>query len=111
MMLIIALLIIAGLFFFIVGTIGLIRLPDTYTRIHAPTKCDTLGLGLIILGLIIYNGFTIASTKLLFILIFLWFTSPTAASAISKAAMESEVEFLEGTFFYNQDQLDVVEDD
>lgn len=100
---IIAGLIFGGVLFFIIGTVGLIRLPDTYSRIHAPTKCDTLGVGLITLGIVIYNGFALISVKMLLILFFLWLTSPTAASAISKAARESEVEFAEETFYYPKD--------
>jgi multicomponent Na+:H+ antiporter subunit G len=42
----------AGLFFFLVGTLGLLRFPDVYTRIHALTKADNLGLGLIVIGLL-----------------------------------------------------------
>ncbi|ADL12615.1 monovalent cation/H(+) antiporter subunit G [Acetohalobium arabaticum] len=106
-------LIFTGVFFFIVGTIGLIRLPDTYSRIHAPTKCDTLGLGLIISGMILYNGLSIHSVKMLLILIFLWITGPAAASVISKAAIENEVPFSEGSFcYYQNDELkkEVVKD-
>ncbi|KGK41427.1 cation:proton antiporter [Nitrincola sp. A-D6] len=62
-----ALLLISGALMFIVGSIGLVRFPDTYTRIHALTKADNLGLGLIILGLI-PSTFSLALTlKLLFI--------------------------------------------
>ncbi|MBM7625055.1 monovalent cation/H(+) antiporter subunit G [Sporohalobacter salinus] len=110
---IIAGLIFAGVFFFIIGTIGLIRLPDTYSRIHAPTKCDTLGLGLITSGMILYNGFSVHSIKMLFILIFLWITGPAAASIISKAAIENEVLFVEGSFCYHQNnetEKEVVKD-
>lgn len=62
-----ALLLISGALMFIVGSIGLVRFPDTYTRIHALTKADNLGLGLIILGLI-PSSFSVALTlKLLLI--------------------------------------------
>ncbi len=106
MVYIVGLLVFVGVFFFIVGTVGLIRFPDTYTRIHAPTKCDTLGLGLIILGLIIYNGFSVVSVKLILILLFLWTTSPTAASAISNAAMEKNIPFCKDTVCYLLDDQD-----
>ena len=62
-----AVLLISGALMFIVGSIGLVRFPDTYTRIHALTKADNLGLGLIILGLI-PTTFSVALTlKLLLI--------------------------------------------
>ena len=98
MILIAQLLILLGLIFFIAAAIGLIRLPDTYSRIHATSNCDTLGFGLITFGVIIYAGFNVATIKLLIILTFLWLTSPTSASAISKAAVESGVGFIEGSF-------------
>ncbi len=74
-----------GAFFFMVGTVGLIRLPDALTRVHATTKADTLGLGLIIVGLWLQLGFEIVSIKLLIILVFIWITNPTAAHLIGKA--------------------------
>ncbi len=77
--------IIGGLFFFTVGTVGILRLPDMYTRAHSAAKCDTLGAVLILIGLIIYNGESYASLKLLLIIIFLWVTNPTATHLIAKA--------------------------
>lgn len=74
-----------GAFFFFVGTTGLIRMPDVFCRMHATTKCDTLGAGLILVGLMIFNGFSMISLKLLLILIFIWLTNPTAAHIIAKA--------------------------
>jgi multicomponent Na+:H+ antiporter subunit G len=77
--------ILGGLFFFLVGTIGIIRFPDVMTRIHAAAKCDTLGALLCLTGLIVFNGFNIVSLKLLLVLIFIWITNPTAAHLIGKA--------------------------
>ncbi|HII98715.1 MAG TPA: monovalent cation/H(+) antiporter subunit G [Methanoregula sp.] len=81
-----AILIAMGLFFMIVGPIGLIRLPDLFTRAHASGKCDTLGQALILLGLIVYEGFTFDAVKLLMLIIFLYVMSPTATHAIVRAA-------------------------
>lgn len=78
-------LIAGGLFFYLVGVIGLIRLPDVFTRMHATTKCDTLGAGLLFLGLFIWQGFTIISLELALILALIWLTNPTAAHYIAKA--------------------------
>lgn len=77
--------ILGGLFFFLVGTIGIIRFPDILSRIHAAAKCDTLGAFLCLTGLIIFNGFNIVSLKMLLVLIFIWITNPTASHLIGKA--------------------------
>jgi len=82
-------LIISGLFFFLVGTIGFLRFPDTFTRIHATTKCDTLATLLSFTGLAVFSGFNTLSIKLIFAIVFIWLTNPTAAHLISKAAMLS----------------------
>ncbi len=84
-----SLLLIAGLFFFMVGTVGLLRMPDTYNRLHATTKCDTLGAGLILLGVAVYSGVAWVSLKVLLIILFIWITNPTAAHAIARAAYET----------------------
>ncbi|MDH3692402.1 MAG: monovalent cation/H(+) antiporter subunit G [Gammaproteobacteria bacterium] len=77
---------IAGSVFLIIGGIGLLRLPDLFTRLHAAGVTDTLGAGLILLGLMLHAGFSQSSAKLLLIVIFLLFTSPTASHALAKAA-------------------------
>lgn len=81
---------IGGSFFFLVGTIGLIRLPDAFTRMHATTKCDTLGAGMILVSLMIHQGFHLNSVKLFIILLFILLTNPTAAHIIAKAAYNSQ---------------------
>lgn len=87
----IGILLLGGLFFFSVGTIGLLRLPDVFTRLHATTKSDTLGAGLIILAAMGYLGLDIVVIKLILILVFVWITNPTAAHIISKAVYEKEI--------------------
>jgi len=77
---------IAGTFFFISGTVGLLRFPDFYTRTHATTKCDTLGTLLCTLGFMIESGLTIQSAKLFFIVIFVYLTSPVASHLLAKSA-------------------------
>lgn len=79
-------LIFAGAFFISVGSIGLIRLPDFYSRCHATGKADTLGLLLVISGFIFYEGLSLHSAKLLIIFIFVGLTSPTATHALARAA-------------------------
>lgn len=83
--------IISGVFFFLVSTVGLLRLPDVYTRLHATSKGDTLGAGLSLIGVILYLGWTLTSLKLLMVIIFIWITSPTASHLIGKAAYRAQV--------------------
>ena len=68
-----------GALFFIAGTVGLLRFPDTYTRLHALTKADNVGLGLIIIGLIIQVDTLAAAGKLLLI----WFLVLLAGGSVS----------------------------
>lgn len=76
-----------GAFLVIIGGAGLLRMPDFYTRMHAAGVTDTLGAGLILLGLMLQGGWTLVTAKLLLILIFLWLTSPTASHALVRAAL------------------------
>ncbi len=81
----------AGSTFLIIGAIGLIRFPDFFTRLHATSVVDTLGCILIMLGLMLQAGLSIVTVKLLLIVIFILFTSPTAAHALAKAALHGGV--------------------
>lgn len=85
-------LMLAGTFFFFSGTIGFLRFPDFYTRMHATGKCDTLGALFSIAGMVFYNGFSLISLKLLLIAVLVFFTSPTATHAILRGAFDSGVE-------------------
>ncbi len=82
----------AGLFFVFVGAIGILRLPDFYTRIHAAGVTDTLGAELILIGLMITSGLSIDTLKLALIALFLFLTSPTATHAVANAAFTSGLE-------------------
>ncbi|GAB1535061.1 monovalent cation/H(+) antiporter subunit G [Geovibrio sp. ADMFC3] len=79
-------LIFAGCFFIVVASLGVLRLPDFYARLHAGGKADTMGQTLVVLGLIVYEGFNILSLKMLFVIIFIYIANPTATHAIAKAA-------------------------
>lgn len=93
---IVTILLFFSVFFFAVGTIGLIRLPDTYTRMHATTKGDTLGAGLGLLALALYNiDKPFVAAKLMIIIVFIWITNPTAAHVIAKAQYKKD--FMEKT--------------
>lgn len=82
---------IAGLFFFTTGTIGLLRFGDVYTRTHGATKCDTLGTLLCITGLMIHNGWSLELIKLSLLMVFMWIASPTVAHLISRAALRAGI--------------------
>jgi len=75
----------------IVGLLGVYRMPDFYTRLHAASIIDTLGTMLILFGLILYYGLNIVSLKLLLILIFILITTPTAAHALAKSALHGNL--------------------
>lgn len=79
------LLLVGGSFIVITGGIGLLRLPDVYSRMHAAGMTDTLGVGLFVLGMAVQAGFTLVTVKLLIILVFILFTSPTATYAVANA--------------------------
>lgn len=81
------LLLVSGGIFCIVGAIGLIRMPDFYTRMHAASVIDSLGAGLVLLGLILQAGITLVAAKLLILAILIFFASPTATHALARAAM------------------------
>ena len=85
-------LIFAGAFFCLVGAIGVLRFPDVYARMHAAGITDTIGALLVVLGLLILAGVSLAAVKLVFILAFLWMASPTATHALAKAARHGGVE-------------------
>jgi multicomponent Na+:H+ antiporter subunit G len=79
-------LLIGGGFFCIVGAIGVNRMPDFYTRMHAASVTETLGAALILLGLALQAGLSLVTVKLFFIGILIFFTSPTATHALAHAA-------------------------
>ncbi|WP_233341522.1 monovalent cation/H(+) antiporter subunit G [Robiginitomaculum antarcticum] len=79
-------LILTGTFFVLAGAIGVLRMPDFFTRIHAAGMTDTMGAEFILLGLVVQAGFTQLSLKLLLVAFFLFVTSPTATHAIAHAA-------------------------
>ena len=84
-------LVIAGALLMIVGAIGLIRMPDVFTRLHAASVSDTLGVSLVLIGLMFYGGFTLVTVKLVFIVLFLAFIGPVATHAVARAALQAGV--------------------
>lgn len=80
-----------GCFFIVVASIGIVRFPDFYSRMHPAGKSDTLGQLLVLSGLMVYEGFSLVSVKLLIIIIFIFIVNPTATHALAKAAYLSGV--------------------
>ena len=81
-----ALLSIGGAFVFI-GGVGALRMPDFYTRMHAASLTDSMGAVLILFGVMLQAGLSLAAIKLAAILLFLLLTSPTASNALASAAL------------------------
>ena len=84
-------LILVGCFLTVLGSIGLLRLPDVYTRVHSAGVVDTVGAAFLLIGLSLYGGFTLITVKLLMILAFVFFTSPTATNALANAVYTAGV--------------------
>ena len=80
-----------GVVSLLIGSLGLLRLPDVYCRIHAVGMIDTAGASFIILGMIIHEGFTLVTVKLVLIGVFMFFTSPIATHAVAQVAYKSGV--------------------
>ena len=81
-----SILLLAGIFFGLSGAIGLFKFPDFFTRVHAASVTDSIAAILIIGGLLLQTSFDLNTAKLIFILLFLMLTSPTASHALAKAA-------------------------
>jgi multicomponent Na+:H+ antiporter subunit G len=77
-----------GIVFMTVGSFGILRLPDFYARTHAVSKSDTLGIIFVILGLVIYEGFSQSGLKLILIVIFIALSNPIGSHALARAALK-----------------------
>jgi multicomponent Na+:H+ antiporter subunit G len=75
--------VVTGGFFFLAGTVGLLRFPDTLSRLHALTKADNLGLGLVVLGLLPQTGSFMLGLKLIIVWVLVLFASATASQLIA----------------------------
>lgn len=89
-----------GLFFMLVGTVGVLRMPDVYTRLHAAGMTDTMGAGLLLLGMALQTGVGIMHgessywfvlVRIVFIYVFLLVTSPIACHALARAGIAGGV--------------------
>lgn len=83
--------IVAGFFFTFAAAVGVLRLPDFYTRLHASGKADTLGIALTLVGLAIYNGFSLVSVKIIIISVLIMLANPIGTHVLARAAYRSGV--------------------
>ncbi len=84
-----------GGIFCLIGGLGLLRMPDFFTRLHAASVIETLGAGLLILGMLFQSGLSLTSVKLIFILLLIFFASPTATHALARAAKVKGIKYFQ----------------
>ena len=89
-------LIVSGSFFLLVGALGVVRLPDFWTRLHAASVADSAGMLLLFAGMAVYSGFSLVTVKLIIIGLFLFLTGPTSTHATANAAYVSGLRPREG---------------
>jgi len=80
----------AGAVFSVLGGVGLIRMPDCYTRMHAASVTETLGTGLLLFGLLLQAGVGLVAAKIVMLGLIVFFTSPTASHALARAVFTYE---------------------
>ena len=85
-------LIVLGSFFTVVGALGLVRMPEVFSRMHAASVMDTLGVGFLILGMMLQAGLGLVTLKLLFILGLFFFTVPVVMHALARACLHEGIE-------------------
>ena len=90
---------VGGTAFMLVAAIGLLRLPDLYTRMHAVTKAGTLGVGLVLISAAVAFGDVSVMTRSLVAILFVLLTAPVSAHMIGRAGYLGKVELWEGTAF------------
>lgn len=81
-------LVVIGILFMLMGSIGILRLPDFYSRSHATSKSDTLGILFVISGLVVYEGFTLSGIKLILIIVFIALANPIGTHALARSALK-----------------------
>ena len=80
----------AGMFFYLAGTVGLLRFPDAYTRLHALTKADNVGLALVVLGLLPQVGSVLAALKLVLVWLLVILSSAVVSKLIARTTRQRE---------------------
>jgi len=82
----------AGSFFYVVGALGLLRMPDVFTRMHATSVSDTFGAFLMLAGMLLQAGISLVSLKLIVIIAIILYTGPVATHALARAARHAGIE-------------------
>jgi multicomponent Na+:H+ antiporter subunit G len=88
----VGLLLAAGLFFHAIAALGVLRMPDFYTRLHAVSKAETLGVLLTVAALVLWSGPTLTAVKVSLVAVFLFLANPTSTHAIGRAALRLGVQ-------------------
>ena len=83
-----AVLMLGGTAFMLLGSIGLVRLPDFYTRTHASSKIDTMGIMMLLAGLAVHEGLTLNTFKLVVVIVFVAAANPVGAHALARSALK-----------------------
>ncbi len=84
-----AVLVVAGLLWLGIGGLGILRFPDFYSRLHPAGKADTFGATLVLLGLVVHQGLSLLSVKLLLVEAFILLANPAASHVLGRAAHRS----------------------
>lgn len=90
-------LMVIGAFFMLLAALGVVRMPDLFTRMHASTKSTTLGVACLMLGVAVHFGELAIAARALAVVAFVFFTAPVAAHMIARAAYFSDVPLWDGT--------------
>jgi multicomponent Na+:H+ antiporter subunit G len=94
-----------GCFMVFTSVVGIFRMPDFFTKMHAASVGDSFGCPLILLGLAIYGGLNLISFKIILLILFLFITNPTASYALAQAALKDGINPY-GEKFENDDERD-----
>lgn len=81
-----------GVFFIFTGSLGILRMPDFFTRLHPAGLIDSMGAPMVLIGVALQSGFTLFAGKIILLILFLFLTGPTACHALAKAALLSGLE-------------------
>lgn len=103
-------LILFGLFFTVTGAVGLLRMPDVFTRLHAVSVIDTVGVGFLILGLCLQAGLSLVTLKLLILLALFFFIGPVVTHALAQACLHENIQPLLEHNRRNHNQLHSTDD-
>ena len=76
-----------GVIFMLIGSLGIIRLPDFFARTHAASKIDTVGVVFVLFGIAVVEGFTLTGGKVVLAAVFILITNPVAIHALARAAL------------------------